>query len=57
MMSSIIILKSKQDAQLAEKVRTINVVHVQSQQNGSDYWVMLQAYIPQYYIPKPNVLI
>ena len=42
MMSSMVILKSKQDVQLAEKVKTINVV--QQQQNGSDCGVFVITY-------------
>ena len=44
MMSSMMILKSKQDVWLAEKVKTINVVPVQQQQNGSDSGVFVITY-------------
>ena len=42
MMSSMVILKSKHDARLAEKVKTINVA--QQQQNGSDCGVFVITY-------------
>ena len=42
MMLSMVILKSKQDVRLAEKVKTINVV--QRQQNGSDFGVFVITY-------------
>ena len=42
MMSSMVILKSKHDARLGEKVKTINVA--QQQQNGSDCGVFVITY-------------
>ena len=44
MMSAMVISKSNHDVQLAEKVRTINVVLVQQEQNGSDCKVFAIAY-------------
>ena len=41
MMSSMIILKIKQDVKRAEQVRTINVVPFQQQQNGSLWGYLL----------------
>ena len=42
LMSSMVILKSKQDVRLAGKVKTINAV--QQQQNGSDCGVFVVTY-------------
>ena len=44
MMLSMVILKGKKDVRLAEKVKTINVVPVQQQQNESDCGVFVITY-------------
>ena len=56
MMSSMVILKSKQDVRFAEKVKTITVVPVQQQQNGLDCGVFVITYVSSLtFMNDPNI--